>query len=386
MEQVVQLAVSALHDHPKNANFFDDVTGDTYEQFKDSIQKQGVLTPLRVAPDMTVISGHQRLRACKDLGVETVPVIIAEDAKTEDEVEMQLIACNFGRIRNDPVKQGRMIKEYERLCGIHNGRPNKLGNNSRVKSQEEIAAELGIDPTTLRNLKRLAELPEEFQELITEGKLNATTGFKIISRLSPEDQRLLFSSLEEGQRYTAAMVQQKIEQLHANDVELEERLEKAERARQAAESLKAEAIKNAVLEREKTAEATKALSSKEQEVESLQAELHKFKFQRDELASQLESMKAAAKKKEEPKPEPVVTKLDTTPDIVPVEEEAIDSDELFKLSGSLSGIMTTISQLSREAQLHPVACMNASPEVKDNVLAAGRVIVDKVSKLMSMFQ
>lgn len=44
-----------------------------------------MVTPLIVAPDMTIVSGHQRLKACEDLGIKKVPVIIREDLDDEDE-------------------------------------------------------------------------------------------------------------------------------------------------------------------------------------------------------------------------------------------------------------------------------------------------------------
>ena len=36
------------------------------------------------------------------------------------------------------------------LCGVSVGRPNKLGNNSPIITQEQIAKELGIDVTTIQ--------------------------------------------------------------------------------------------------------------------------------------------------------------------------------------------------------------------------------------------
>lgn len=49
-------------------------------------------------------------------------MIIKEDLIDEDEKLKKLLATNFGRLKNDPVKQGRVFGEYEKLCGIRQGR------------------------------------------------------------------------------------------------------------------------------------------------------------------------------------------------------------------------------------------------------------------------
>ena len=62
-ETIVMLDPNVLNVHPRNAEFFDDVNGAEYDRLVESIREHGVLTPLRVTKDMTLISGHQRKRA-----------------------------------------------------------------------------------------------------------------------------------------------------------------------------------------------------------------------------------------------------------------------------------------------------------------------------------
>jgi len=42
-------------------------------------------------------------------------------AKSLEQKLKKLLATNFGRSKNDPVKQGRVFGEYEKLCGIQHG-------------------------------------------------------------------------------------------------------------------------------------------------------------------------------------------------------------------------------------------------------------------------
>lgn len=104
-DAVNYLSLDALKPHPRNAEFFSDIDGEDYERLKQSISELGVLTPLRVASDMTIISGHQRYRAAKELEFTQVPVVIDQNLLSEDDKLQQLIASNFGRLRNDPIKQ-----------------------------------------------------------------------------------------------------------------------------------------------------------------------------------------------------------------------------------------------------------------------------------------
>jgi len=106
-----------------------------------------------------------------------------------DDKLRKLIAANFGRLKNDPIKQSKLITEYEKLCGVTQGRQ-KNGNNSRI-SQEDIAKQLGVDTSTLRNLKRLQTLSPDLQEIISSGQITPTTGFKILAKLSESEQEYI---------------------------------------------------------------------------------------------------------------------------------------------------------------------------------------------------
>ena len=235
-EKITMLSVEALKPHPKNEEFFDNTDGEVFEKLKDSIVHLGVLTPLRVASDMTIISGHQRWRACKDLGIKQVPVIIASDLMDEEDKEMQLIASNFGRMKNDPVKQARLIREYERLAGVQRGGDRTKRNNFASKSQADIAKELGVTPKTLQNLKKLNDLDPALQDLISEGKLTPTTGFTLISRLTKDEQLKLITSLDITQKYTQAAIESKIAQIRDVDLEYEREAERATKAKEEMQS------------------------------------------------------------------------------------------------------------------------------------------------------
>ena len=169
-------------------------------------------------------------------------VIVDTELDDENEMLMQLIVSNFGRAKNDPVKQGKMIEEYEQLCGITHGGARRggvsTGNNSRLKTQEELAKEFGCDVTTLRNLKRLAKLPVEVQEVIRAGKISPTTAVKSLASLSVEDQLKVIASLPEAKsRFTQAAVQAQIDKLRTTAIERDQAQEQATEAKAIAQQI-----------------------------------------------------------------------------------------------------------------------------------------------------
>lgn len=214
MEQITRLSINILKVHPQNIEFFDDIEGEQYIKFKKSIEEDGIITPLIVSPDMTIISGHQRYKACKDLGIELIPVIIREELLDEDEKLKKLLATNFGRLKNNPLKQGRVYSEYEKLCGVRTGSKNLKGVNVGDKmslTQEQIAKELGVDVKTIQRLKKLQTLSPELQQLIEDGSVKYTTALNVYAKLTSEEQEQLISDL--GKDYIATLTQKKAEEI-----------------------------------------------------------------------------------------------------------------------------------------------------------------------------
>lgn len=174
--EVQNIAVDVLKVHPRNQEFFDDISGQDYENFKKSIQEEGIISEIIVAPDMTIISGHQRYKAAKDLGMKMVPIRIREDLIDEDKKLKVLLAANFGRTKNDEAKQRKVAVEYVRLCGYEHG---EIGRNHSQKvhnglseklTLDEIAYQLGTSKTNLkRALSIERNLTDSMKELLDTG-------------------------------------------------------------------------------------------------------------------------------------------------------------------------------------------------------------------------
>lgn len=69
-----------------------------------------------------------------------------------------------GNVGGSAKKVGLRIKELERIYGIKVGNPN-YEKNSQLKTQTELADDMGMDVRTLQNYKMLADMIPEFEDL-----------------------------------------------------------------------------------------------------------------------------------------------------------------------------------------------------------------------------
>lgn len=125
-------------------------------------------------------------------------------------------------IENNPMKQSRVISEYERLCEVKNGRPSKLRNNFVLNTQKQIADEFGITTRQLQNLKKLQDLIPELQDMVEKNELGATVGYKIWAKM-PQDEQEKFSNdigREKIKTLTQKATQQYIDKINNLEREL----------------------------------------------------------------------------------------------------------------------------------------------------------------------
>lgn len=207
-----QININALKPHPRNNEFFDDMSGEKWKEFLESIKTSGVIEPIVVTTDMVIVSGHQRVRACKELGIDSIMCEI-KSYNTEDSIIKDLLETNIrqrGDIGGSAKKVGKRIKELERLYGVREGRPEKLPNNS-VVTQSDLAAKLGISVDTLQNYKMMAEMIPELEELMDTGIVTKTTALAMMRNLSKEEQEEFLNSIPTDKKYTQKQMNEEIQ-------------------------------------------------------------------------------------------------------------------------------------------------------------------------------
>ena len=222
--------IDKLKPHPKNNYFFDDIEGEPWAAFLESIETSGVIEPIIVsAPDLTIVSGHQRVRACKKLGIKQVAVE-ERTYESEDEILKQLIETNIRQrgIGNiNFVKFGRCERELERIYGIKNGGDRTSGSRSSngtsgQKTQKDLADESGVSLSTYKRSVQLADLPEEVQQMVMDGKVTASTASRVIARLPKEEQMQLADQIAGKGKVSNKEVEAEIEKLRDENKRLKD--------------------------------------------------------------------------------------------------------------------------------------------------------------------
>jgi ParB family transcriptional regulator, chromosome partitioning protein len=175
----------------------------------ESIQAHGLLQPVvvrRVKDRFQLIAGERRLRAATKAGWAEVPVLIVE-ANDRQVAELAIVE-NLQRKDLNPLEKAASFQRY--LEQYH-------------CTQEDLAARLKIDRSTIANLIRLLELPDAVQESIRRGKI--TQGHaRALLPLGDEKEQVAFCQRiqQEGLsvRQTEAIVQETIEQADAEPLAL----------------------------------------------------------------------------------------------------------------------------------------------------------------------
>lgn len=79
MLKVLDLKLDLIKEYENNPRFNDEAVGKVAE----SIKEFGFKVPIVIDKDNTIIAGHTRYKAAKELGLEKVPCIVADDLTPE---------------------------------------------------------------------------------------------------------------------------------------------------------------------------------------------------------------------------------------------------------------------------------------------------------------
>lgn len=211
------MKVDELIPHKMNSYFFDDIEGEPWMAFLDSIRTSGVIEPIIATQDKVIVSGHQRVRACKKLGIKEVAVEIRR-YESEDEVLKQLIETNIRQrgIGNTNVqKLGRCLKELDRIYEIaHGGDRKSKVQNAPLKTQKDLADEIGISLDAYKRYESLTNLIPEIADMVNDG-INMTSAVAIARKLSPEEQKQLAEQIGGQEKVSGSEVQKYIDEIKA---------------------------------------------------------------------------------------------------------------------------------------------------------------------------
>jgi ParB family chromosome partitioning protein len=196
-ERALQIPLEKLraNPHQPRKNF----DGENLAELADSIRSHGIIQPLIVeqAGDGTwvIVAGERRWRAARLAGLSEVPALVRSYSE-ERRQEVSLIE-NVQRSGLNPLEEAAAYRALMELTGL---------------SQDETAARVGKNRSTVANALRLLKLPPAAREALERGELAAGHGRAILSVNGEADREQLLAeilrrglSVREAEKRAAAL-------------------------------------------------------------------------------------------------------------------------------------------------------------------------------------
>ncbi len=154
------------------------------QELANSIREHGVIQPIIVEADgkgsYIIVAGERRSRAAKMAGFTEIPALI-RDYSDEKRMEVSLIE-NVQRTDLNPVEEAQAYRNLMDFTGL---------------SQDEVAAKVGKNRSTVANALRLLKLPVNMQERVKDGSISSGHARAILSVNGAENQKILFDRIME---------------------------------------------------------------------------------------------------------------------------------------------------------------------------------------------
>lgn len=151
------------------------------EELAESIKKNGLLQPIlvrKINDSYEIVAGERRWQACKQVGMEKIPVRVME--VDDDETIILALVENIQRTDLNPIEEAY---GYRRM--MERGK----------MTQSQVAQAVSKGRSTIANALRLLELPEEAQQLLFEEKITAGHARAILSIPTKEGREKLTEKL-----------------------------------------------------------------------------------------------------------------------------------------------------------------------------------------------
>ena len=148
---------------------------DELNELADSIQEHGVIQPLIVSANgdgmYTLIAGERRLRASKQAGLASVPVVIKQ-VSPQQQLEWALIE-NVQRADLSPLEEAEAYQQLNEEFGL---------------SHQEISKQVGKSRVAVTNTMRLLKLSEGVKVALTDKLISEGHARALLGLTTPESQ------------------------------------------------------------------------------------------------------------------------------------------------------------------------------------------------------
>ena len=164
------LDIDPFPDHPFKVQDDEDMMN-----LAESIRTNGVLTPATVRKKedgrYELLSGHRRMRACEIAGLDSLRCEVVEMSR--DEATVFMVESNFQRTKILPSEKAFAYKMRLDAMKRMPGRPGKNMSpvGTQLRSDEQLAQEVGDSRNQIQRYIRLTELIPELLEMVDNGEI-----------------------------------------------------------------------------------------------------------------------------------------------------------------------------------------------------------------------
>jgi ParB family chromosome partitioning protein len=191
-DQIERVEVARLRPHPRQAEFFGDLSRPSFELLVEDIRRNGLRHPIEILADATIVCGHQRVRAAKVLGWTEIDAIVL-DTIDEAVIERRLIEDNLARRQLGFIAQLRL---YEALKREALGRPRSSDPGAL---RDWLAKLTGVKRCgrTMERWLRILDTPREVQDAVDAGLITRSDALRVL-KLSVDDRSRLAAEISAG--------------------------------------------------------------------------------------------------------------------------------------------------------------------------------------------
>ena len=226
----IKLVIDDLHPFPKQP--FRLYTEEKMKEMVDSVTEFGVISPIIVRPNpegegYEIISGHNRVEACRRANINQIPAIIRD---VDDDTAIILMVDSNLRQR-DKLLPSEKAKAYQmKMDALRRkmGRPLKKsrhdGETFSGNTVDDVAEQSEDSVRQIQRFIRLNSLSPALMDMVDEGKLALTPAVEI-SYLDEADQEIVQEILARDQVSPSLSQAQKLRKLSddkkINDTEID---------------------------------------------------------------------------------------------------------------------------------------------------------------------
>jgi hypothetical protein len=195
-KRIIMRDISKLKPNRRQSVLFRDLSESELEALAADLKKNGLVSPIEILPDGTIICGHQRVLAAKRLSWTEIRCWVRDDlAKAGDEaVERRLIEDNFNRRQLGRLEIGRC---YKRLRDLERGNGRRTWNG-QGELCNFLAKRFDLSGRTLDRYAKILDAPLEIQRAFEADKLPLVLAARFPG-LPEGIQRKIVATIKAGQ-------------------------------------------------------------------------------------------------------------------------------------------------------------------------------------------